>query len=108
MISLTELEVSRRVVETPLTSISRETRNKLLAAQGVYLQHLYAALARQIGRGCRAGRLSAGGGCGKIAWAGAAPPGTASLHTAMAFRVLLLLLVWSLVQEAAAQSARLI
>jgi hypothetical protein len=48
-ISLTELEVSRRVVETPRTSISRETRNKLLAAQGVYLHRLYTALVFQLG-----------------------------------------------------------
>ncbi len=49
IISLTELEVSRRVVETPRTSISRETRNKLLAAQGIYLRALYAALVFQLG-----------------------------------------------------------
>ena len=48
-LTLTELEVSRRVVEAPLASISRETRNKLLAAQGVYLQQVYVALARQVG-----------------------------------------------------------
>ncbi len=48
-ISLTELEVSRRVVETPRTSISRETRNKLLAAQGVYLRSLHGALVAQLG-----------------------------------------------------------
>ena len=49
LITLTELEVSRRVVEAPLASISRETRNKLLASQGLYLQYLYVALARQVG-----------------------------------------------------------
>ncbi len=49
VISLTELEVSRRVVETPRTSISRETRTKLLAAQGVYLRCLYAAFVHQLG-----------------------------------------------------------
>ena len=49
LIALTELEVSRRVVETPRTSISRETRNKLLTSQGLYLRQVYAALARQIG-----------------------------------------------------------
>ncbi len=49
LLALTELEVSRRVVEAPLASISRETRNKLLAAQGSYLQQLYTALARQVG-----------------------------------------------------------
>jgi len=49
LITLTELEVSRRVVEAPLASISRETRNTLLAAQGLYLQQVYVALARQVG-----------------------------------------------------------
>ena len=49
LMTLTELEVSRRVVETPRTSISRETRNKLLRSQGVYLRCLYAALAGQLG-----------------------------------------------------------
>ena len=49
IISLTELRVSRRVVETPRASISRETRNKLLSAQGIYLRRLYAALAMQLG-----------------------------------------------------------
>ena len=49
VISLTELEVSRRVVETPRTSISRDTRNKLLRAQGAYLRSLYAALVAQLG-----------------------------------------------------------
>jgi hypothetical protein len=44
-----ELGVSRRVVETPRQSISRETRNKLLASQGVYLAALYRALAEQVG-----------------------------------------------------------
>jgi hypothetical protein len=46
---LTELEVSRRVVEAPLASISRVTRDALLSAQGAYLLRLYAALAAQIG-----------------------------------------------------------
>ncbi len=49
LLALTELEVSRRVVEAPLASISRETRNKLLAAQGVYLHALYTALSFQLG-----------------------------------------------------------
>ncbi len=49
VLSLTELEVSRRVVETPRTSISRDTRNKLLAAQGIYLRRLYAAFVFQLG-----------------------------------------------------------
>ena len=49
VIALTELEVSRRVVEAPLVSISRETRNRLLADQGRYLWRIYQALARQIG-----------------------------------------------------------
>jgi hypothetical protein len=48
-ITLTELEVSRRVVETPRTEIKRETRNQLLAAQGLYLRALYAALVAQLG-----------------------------------------------------------
>ena len=49
LLALTELEVSRRVVAAPLASISRETRNKLLAAQGLYLQQVYVTLARQVG-----------------------------------------------------------
>ena len=49
VISLTEMEASRRVVETPRASISRETHNKLLRAQGAYLHCLYAALAAQLG-----------------------------------------------------------
>ena len=49
LITLAELEVSRRVVEAPLASISRVTRNKLLASQGAYLNALYAALAIQLG-----------------------------------------------------------
>ncbi|HLW02733.1 MAG TPA: hypothetical protein VKT82_29025 [Ktedonobacterales bacterium] len=49
MFALTELEAARRVVETPRTQISRETRNKLLKAQGAYLRSLYAALAAQLG-----------------------------------------------------------
>ncbi len=49
VITLTELEVARRVVETPRTGIKRETRNKLLSAQGAYLRALYAALAAQLG-----------------------------------------------------------
>jgi hypothetical protein len=49
VITLTELEVARRVVETPRASISRDTRNKLLRAQGAYLRCLYAALAAQVG-----------------------------------------------------------
>ena len=48
-ITLTEMEVSRRVVEAPLASISRVTRNRLLSAQGLYLRLLYISLARQIG-----------------------------------------------------------
>ena len=48
-ISLTELEVSRRIVETPRTSISRETRSKLLRAQSAYLLSLYTALAAKLG-----------------------------------------------------------
>ena len=48
-LSLTELEVSRRVVETPRASISRDTRNKLLRAQGTYLRSLYLAFVAQLG-----------------------------------------------------------
>ncbi len=44
VLALTEMEASRRVVETPRTQISRETRNTLLKAQGAYLRSLYAAL----------------------------------------------------------------
>ncbi|HLW01479.1 MAG TPA: hypothetical protein VKT82_22675 [Ktedonobacterales bacterium] len=47
--TLTELEVSRRVVEAPLSSISRVTRDRLLVAQGAYLRSLYLALATQLG-----------------------------------------------------------
>jgi hypothetical protein len=47
--TLTELEVARRVVETPRTEIKRETRNQLLAAQGLYLRALYDALVAQLG-----------------------------------------------------------
>src|SRR5690348_11848289 len=43
-IALTELEVSRRVLEAPMASISRVTRSTLLVAQGAYLRLLYAAL----------------------------------------------------------------
>ena len=49
VMTLTELEVARRVVETPRTSISRDLRNKLLKAQGVYLRALYAALVTHLG-----------------------------------------------------------
>jgi hypothetical protein len=48
-ITYIELEVSRRIVETPRTEITRETRNRLLRAQGAYLSSVYAALAMQIG-----------------------------------------------------------
>ena len=44
-----ELEASRRVLEAPLASISRETRNALLTSQSVYLWQIYTALARQVG-----------------------------------------------------------
>ena len=49
VLTLTEMEASRRVVETPRAEISRETRNKLLIAQGAYLSGLYAALAARLG-----------------------------------------------------------
>jgi hypothetical protein len=44
-----ELEVSRRVVETSWTKITRELRNKLLRSQAAYLSALYAALAAKLG-----------------------------------------------------------
>jgi hypothetical protein len=44
-----ELEVSRRVVEAPIASISRGTRNGLLTEQGAYLRRLYDALAGHVG-----------------------------------------------------------
>jgi hypothetical protein len=47
-LTLTELEVSRRIVEAPI-SISRETRNRPLVSQGQYLHALYAALCIQLG-----------------------------------------------------------
>lgn len=49
VMALTELKVSRSVVEAPIASISRETRNRLLASQGAFLQRIYNALARQVG-----------------------------------------------------------
>ena len=49
VLTLTEMEASRRVVETPRAEISRETRNRLLIAQGAYLSGLYAALAARLG-----------------------------------------------------------
>ena len=49
VLTLTEMEASRRVVETPRQQISRETRNKLLMAQGLYLRRLYAALVAKLG-----------------------------------------------------------
>ncbi|HEU5369884.1 MAG TPA: hypothetical protein VFU69_15535 [Ktedonobacterales bacterium] len=48
-ITLTEMEVSRRLVEAPQVSIKPEERNRLLSEQSVYLRLLYIALARQIG-----------------------------------------------------------
>ncbi|HEY7358387.1 MAG TPA: hypothetical protein VH590_18025 [Ktedonobacterales bacterium] len=48
-ITLTEMEVSRRVVEAPQVSLKPEERNRLLAEQGEYLRRLYEALARQVG-----------------------------------------------------------
>ncbi len=47
--TLTELEVSRRLVEAPLASILPALRNSMLSAQGAYLLRLYAALAAQLG-----------------------------------------------------------
>jgi hypothetical protein len=46
---LTELEVTWRVLEAPLGSISRMTRNTLLVSQGAYLRRLYLALVEQLG-----------------------------------------------------------
>ncbi len=48
-LALTELEVSRRLVEAPIASISRLTRQSLLMAQGEYLRQLYTALAAHVG-----------------------------------------------------------
>ncbi len=48
-ITLTEMEVSRRLVEAPQVSIRPEERNRLLSEQSLYLRLLYDALARQIG-----------------------------------------------------------
>ncbi len=44
-----ELAVSRRLVETPKTAITREERNFLLRSQGGYLRSIYVALATQLG-----------------------------------------------------------
>lgn len=49
VMTMIELEVARRIVETPRTEITRETRNALLSAQAAYLGSLYAALAAQLG-----------------------------------------------------------
>jgi hypothetical protein len=49
LLVVTELEVSRRVVEAPQVSLKPEERNNLLFAQGLYLLRLYEALAAQIG-----------------------------------------------------------
>jgi hypothetical protein len=46
---LTELEVTRRVLEAPRERISRMTRSSLLVAQGTYLRLLYAALSNRVG-----------------------------------------------------------
>ncbi len=48
-LTLTELEVSRRLVEAPIASISRTTRHTLLEAQGAYLRQLYNALVVHLG-----------------------------------------------------------
>lgn len=44
-----ELAISRRVVETARTAITREERNALLRSQGVYLEKIYRALAARVG-----------------------------------------------------------
>ncbi len=49
LLTLTEMEVSRRIVEAPQASILPVTRNTLLLDQGAYLRRLYVALAWQIG-----------------------------------------------------------
>ncbi|HEU5369112.1 MAG TPA: hypothetical protein VFU69_11635 [Ktedonobacterales bacterium] len=49
LLFLTELEVSRRVVEAPQVSLKPEERNRLINEQGVYLRRLYVALARLVG-----------------------------------------------------------
>ncbi|HEY7356720.1 MAG TPA: hypothetical protein VH590_09650, partial [Ktedonobacterales bacterium] len=48
-ITLTEMEVSRRVVEAPQVSLTAGERDTLLIAQSLYLRLLYEALARQVG-----------------------------------------------------------
>ncbi|HEU5367516.1 MAG TPA: hypothetical protein VFU69_03590 [Ktedonobacterales bacterium] len=48
-LTLTEMEVSRRVVEAPQVSLKPVERKRLLTEQGMYLRRLYEALARQIG-----------------------------------------------------------
>ncbi len=48
-LTLIELGVSRRILEAPIASISRETRNRLLTSQGIYLNALYHALRIQLG-----------------------------------------------------------
>ncbi|HEY7355515.1 MAG TPA: hypothetical protein VH590_03580 [Ktedonobacterales bacterium] len=49
LIALIELEMARRLVEAPQTSIKRVERNDLLVAQGAYLRVVYLSLARQVG-----------------------------------------------------------
>jgi hypothetical protein len=49
LIALVELDVSRKVVEAPLASMSPVARHRLLSAQGAYLCGVYAALAAQVG-----------------------------------------------------------
>jgi hypothetical protein len=48
-IALTEMEVSRRIVEAPQVSLTAGERDSLLIAQSLYLRLLYEALTRQIG-----------------------------------------------------------
>ena len=59
VITLTELEVARRVVETPRTSISRDLRNKLLKAQGVVSARPLRRAGHASGRSRRPGRVPA-------------------------------------------------
>ncbi len=44
-----ELAVARRIVEIPRTTITSEERSYLLREQGIYLAHIYHALAAQLG-----------------------------------------------------------
>ena len=47
--TLTELEVTRRLLEAPTRSMTRLTRHALLVAQGAELRRLYGALVARLG-----------------------------------------------------------